>query len=431
MTAIIRPKNKVQIKLPPKLVPVFAKPRGSVQYRGARGGRGSGKSYNFAKMAAVFAYREPLRVLATRQYQVSIKDSFHAELKAAIASEPWLEDSYEVGVDYIKGVGRYNRGTEFIFRGLERNVNSVKSLANIDLTIVEEAEDVPEISWLALEATVFRRPKSELWPIWNPRKEGSPVDDRFVKHKPDNAIIVEMNWYDNPFFPANMDILRRREQERLDPNTYAHVWEGAYLVNSDAQVLNGKVRVEEFKPGDDWDGPYQGGDFGFSQDPTAAVRVWLHNDCLFVEYEAGQTGLELDDMGEFLTKKIPGFASVTTRWDNARPESISHIKRMKQHSNDARVPLPKSIAVDKWPGSVEDGIAYLRSFKHIVIHPRCKETINETRLYSYKLDRLTKDVTTTIIDANNHYIDAIRYAVTPMIRRSSGYGIRELRKAVG
>ena len=89
---------KVQIKLPPKLVPVFAAPRGSVAYRGAFGGRGSGKTFNFAKMAAVYSYREPLRVLCTRQYQTSIKESFHAELKLANASEPWLEDSFDVGV---------------------------------------------------------------------------------------------------------------------------------------------------------------------------------------------------------------------------------------------------------------------------------------------------------------------------------------------
>ena len=102
-------------------------------------------------MAAVWGYAEPLRILATREFQASIKESFHAELKAAIASEPWLEAHYDVGVDYLRG----RNGTEFIFRGLRHGVNTIKSLSKIDLTIVEEAEDVPETSWLALEATVF------------------------------------------------------------------------------------------------------------------------------------------------------------------------------------------------------------------------------------------------------------------------------------
>ena len=355
-------------------------------------------------MAAVWGYAEPLRILCVREFQVSIAESFHAELKAAIASEPWLEAAYDVGRDYLRG----KNGTEFIFRGLRRNTQSIKSLAGIDLTIVEEAEDIPEDSWLALEATVFRRPKSEMWTIWNPRLDGSPVDQRFVKDPPANGIGVELNWNDNPFFPPALEELRRREQERLDPNTYAHVWEGAYLVNSAAQVFAGKYRVAEFEPQGDWSGPYQGGDFGFSQDPTAAVRVWVHGDRLYVEYEAGKVGLELDDTPAFIANRIPNFADYATRWDNARPESISHLRR---HG------LPRSEPVDKWTGSVEDGIAFMRSFREIVIHPRCAETIKEFRLYSYKVDRLTGDILPQIVDAHNHYIDSVRYAVTPMIKR--------------
>lgn len=398
--------STARIELPPKLVPVFAQPRGAVQYRGAHGGRGSAKSLTFAKMAAIFGYAEPLRILATREFQASIKESFHAELKAAIASEPWLEAHYEVGVDYLRG----RNGTEFIFRGLRHSVNTIKSLAKIDLTIVEEAEDVPEVSWLALEATVLRQPRSELWPIWNPRTEGSPVDLRFRKSPPANARVAEINWRDNPWFPKGLDELRQRDQSRLDPNTYAHIWDGAYLANSDAQVFAGKWRVEEFEPGPGWDGPYQGGDFGFSQDPTAAVRCWIDGDRLLVSHEAGKIGLELDHTADFVTKRIPDFERHPTRWDNARPESISFLKRNG---------LPRSEAVDKWKGSVEDGVQFLRSFREIVVHPRCVETAKEMRLYSYKIDRLTGDIRAEIVDAWNHYIDALRYAVTPMIRRTA------------
>lgn len=393
-----------QVQFPNKLIPVFGPPRGAFQYRGMYGGRGSAKSFTAAKMAAIWGYAEPLRILCAREFQDSIKESFHAELKAAIASEPWLEAHYDVGVDYLRGCN----GTEFLFRGLRRTVNTIKSLAKIDLTIVEEAEDVPEASWLALEATVFRQPKSELWPIWNPRVDGSPVDLRFRKHRPARSAIVEINWPDNPFFPPSLDELRRRDRERLDPNTYAHVWEGAYLTNSDRQVFGGKWVVEEFEPRLEWDGPYQGGDFGFSQDPTAAVRCYISGDTLYVSHEAGKTKLELDDTPAFLTQRIPEFDVYVTRWDSARPESISHLTR---HG------LPKSVAVQKWKGSVEDGIAFLRSFRRIVVHPRCEGTIQELRLYSYKVDRLSGDILPDIADAWNHYIDALRYAVTPMVKR--------------
>ena len=393
-----------QLKIPNKLVPVFAPPRGSFQYRALHGGRGSAKSFSAALMASVWGYAEPLRILCTREFQVSIKESFHAELKAAIASQPWLEAHYDVGVDYLRG----RNGTEFIFRGLRHSVNTIKSLAKIDLTIVEEAEDVPEASWLALEATVFRQSKSELWAIWNPRSSESPVDKRFRQKPPPRSKILEINWQDNPFFPASLDELRRREQERLDPNTYAHIWDGAYLLNSDRQVYGGKWRIQEFEPQPGWDGPYQGGDFGFAQDPTAAVRCYIDGDTLYISHEAGKAQLELDHTPDFLTKRIPDFSAYTTRWDSARPESISHLKR---HG------LPKSEAVEKWKGSVEDGVSFIRSFRQIVVHSRCVETAKELRLYSHKVDRLTGDVLPDIVDAWNHYLDALRYALGPMVRQ--------------
>jgi phage terminase large subunit len=392
-----------RIQLPPKLVPMFAAPRGSVQYRAPYGGRGSAKSFSAALMASVFGYAEPLRILCTREFQASIKESFHAELKAAIASYPWLAGHYDVGVDYLRGAN----GTEFIFRGLRQGINSIKSLAKIDLTIVEEAEDVPEASWLALEATVFRQPGSELWPIWNPRLDGSPVDMRMRKNPPANAIVTEVNHYDNPFFPAGLETLRLREQGRLDPATYHHVWEGGYLVNSIAQVLSGKWRVAEFEPKDNWDGPYQGGDFGYAQDPTAAVRCYIHGDTLYVSHEAGGRGIELDDIAAKAKEAIPGYESHASRWDSASPGSISILTRSG---------LPKAIGAPKWQGSVDDGIRFLRSFREIVVHPRCRATINEMRLYSYKVDRLTGDVLAILVDANNHYIDAIRYSVSPLIK---------------
>ena len=393
-----------KIQLPPKVIPILSPPLGSARYRALYGGRGSGKSYSVALMAAVWGYAEPIRILCTREFQASIKESFHAELKAAIAAHPWLEAHYDVGVDFLRG----KNGTEFIFRGLRHNSQAIKSLAKVDLTIVEEAETVPEVSWLDLEATVFRQPNSELIAIWNPRDDGSPVDKRFRKNPPTDALIAEVNWHHNPFFPDGLDALRRREIERLDPATYAHVWEGAYLENSDAQVFHGKVSVEEFTPGKDWDGPYLGGDFGFSQDPTAAVEVWINGDDIYIHREAVKVGLELDDTPAFVTAKIPGFEKEVSRWDSARPESVSHLKR---HG------LPRCQSVKKWSGSVEDGIQFLRSFKRIVIHPRCDNMRKEARLYSYKVDRLTGDVTSKVVDDNNHCWDAVRYAVQPMIKR--------------
>ena len=402
-----------KIELPPKLIPALSPPLGSFRYRALYGGRGSGKSQAVAIMAAVWGYAERLRILCTREFQASIAESFHAELRSAIERYPWLSAHYTIGRDFIRG----ENGTEFLFRGLRHNSQAIKSLANIDLTIVEEAETVPEESWLNLEATIFRRPKSELIAIWNPALDGSPVDQRFIKNPPKDAYVVEVGWEDNPFFPDGLDTLRRREQERLDPQTYAHIWNGAYLQNSDAQVLHGKYRVAEFEPGKKWDGPYHGLDFGFANDPTTANKCWIHGDSLYIEYEANKVGLELDETAPYVSERVPGIVEHVVRADNARPESISYLKR---HG------LPRIVGVKKWQGSVEDGIQHLRSYQEIVIHPRCTETIREARLYSHKVDRHTGDVLPTIVDAHNHHWDAIRYALQPLISQRSKPKVRAL-----
>lgn len=402
--------STVQLRLPPKLLPVFSPPRGSLRYRGAYGGRGSGKSHTFAKMAAVWGIVGPLRVLCARDLQVSIKESFHAELKLAIQSEPWLEAAYDVGVDFIRG----RNGTEFIFRGLRHNSSGVKSLAKIDLCIVEEAEDVAEASWVDLEPTI-RAPLSEIWCIWNPRTEGSPVDKRFRGEIPaPRSAIVEMNYNDNPWFPAELEEQRLHQQRVFDPNTYAHIWEGAYLSRTDAQVFGGKWYVDDFEAQPTWDGPYYGLDFGFAQDPTAAVRCWINGNTLYVDHEAGQVGLELDDTSKFLTDRIPGIAEHEVQADSARPESISYLKR---HG------LRRCTGVEKGKGSVEDGVEFIKSFDRVVVHRRCTALQEELRKYSYKVDRLSGQVLPVLLDAWNHYIDALRYALSPVMRARSAIGV--------
>lgn len=403
------PVTTAKVKLPPKLVPVFAPPRGDLRYRGAKGGRGSGKSFSFAKMAAIYGYAEALRILCTRELQVSIKESFYAELKNAIASEPWLAAAYDVGENYIRG----HNGTEFIFKGLRHNMTAVKSMAQVDICIVEEAEDIPEVSWQQLTPTI-RAPKSEIWVIWNPCLDGSPVDNRFVKHTPERSKIVELNYSDNPWLSDELEQERRNDEEMLDENTYAWIWDGEYLTNSDSQVLAGKVQRMEFEPDDSFDGPYHGLDFGFANDPTAGVQCYIKDSCLYIRREAVKVKLELDDTYNYVNQCIPGIGEYVVRADCARPESISHLTR---HG------MPRIMGAPKWAGSVEDGIAHLRQYKKIYVHPECPTTLREARLYSYKVDKLTGDVLPQIVDSHNHCWDAVRYALAPIIKRRRKAGI--------
>ncbi len=395
--------TKVRVQLPKKLIPVFKAPRGSVRYRASWGGRGGGKSFSFALMASIFGYQEKLRILCTREYQSSIKESFHAELKNAIESMPWLAHHYDVGIDYIRGAN----GTEFIFKGLQK-MGSIKSLAQIDIAILEEAEDIGENSWLELEPTI-RSNKSELWVLWNPKRENSAVDKRFRKFPPKDALIAEIHCYDNKWLSEALKRQRIRDMEIMDASTYRHVWDGAYLKNDEATVFADKWEIKEFTPDRKWERPYHGLDFGFSNDPTAGCKVWIHEENLYIEYEAFKIGLELDDTAYFLKEKIPDIEKHVIRADNARPESISYLKRKG---------LSRIEACKKGKGSVEDGISFIKSHRRIFIHPRCKNIIEELSLYSYKVDRVTGDISPNIIDTYNHGIDAIRYALEPAMKAS-------------
>lgn len=397
--------REISVELPEKLAWVFAEPS---RYKGAFGGRGSGKSIGFASMAVVECLQAPHRFLCCRELQTSIDDSVHSEITAAI-ERLGVEREFVIGRKYIRAK---RSGGEFLFEGLRYNYREIKSKQGITRCWVEEAEAVSEESWRTLIPTI-RAAGSQIWLTWNPERKDSATHRRFIDSPPENSRIVRLNWRDNPWFPAELEE-ERREDQRRDPDLYAHVWEGELLTRSDAQVLNGKWRVDSFEPGPDWSGPYYGLDFGFAQDPTAAVRCWVHDEVLYVEFEAGSRRLDLSRTAGFLLDRIPGIGDHAIRADSARPESISHLA-----SNG----LPRIRAVRKWAGSVEDGIAHLRRFREIVIHPRCRETAREARLYSYKVDRLTGDVLPQVVDAHNHYIDAIRYALEPMIRARQKWGV--------
>jgi phage terminase large subunit len=301
-----------------------------------------------------------------------------------------------------------------IFQGMQdHTADSIKSLEGFDRAWCEEAQSLSHRSVELLIPTI-RKDGSELWFSWNPDQPTDAVEKLF-QNNPD-AICVHVNYADNPWCPDEMYKLAERQQ-RLDRERYEHIWLGGYNTKSDAQVFAGRWRVDEFDPQPNWQGPYCGLDFGFATDPTAAVRCWVHGDSLYIEYEAGKIGLDLDITADYLKKHIPDFDKYTARADSARPESISYLKR---HG------LPRIEAVDKWPGSVVDGIEHIKTYDEIVIHVRCKEMQQEAMLYSYKVDKRSGDILPDVEDDHNHYWDAVRYALAPLIRRAAAPRIRSL-----
>ena len=214
------------IKLPPKLVPVFD---GEARYRGSYGGRGSAKTRTFAKMTALWGYKHGVtggegQILCAREFMNSLDESSLEEIKAAIRSEPFLNEYYEIGEKYVRSKdGRI----KYTFSGLHTNLNSIKSKARIILCWVDEAEPVSDTAWRKLIPTI-REEGSEIWVTWNPERKSSPTHKRFREDPPDGAKIVEMNWRDTPWFPKVLE-QERKEDMAKRPDHYAHIWEGDFV----------------------------------------------------------------------------------------------------------------------------------------------------------------------------------------------------------
>lgn len=385
------------INLPDYAEPLF-KP---YRYKVLKGGRGSAKSYTVARALLIKGASKKCFVLCAREFQNSVTESVHRLLCEQIG-ELGLEKFYTFTKDTITGIN----GTHFIFKGVHRNVDSIKSIPGITDLWLEEAHTVSKRSWEILVPTV-RDPGSEIWVTYNPESEDDPTHEKFCGKAgpPEGSLVITANWRDNPWFPKVLEI-EKAHMKRTNYDLYMHIWEGECRTNSDAQIFKGKWKVDFFEPEEHWDGPYYGADWGFSVDPTALVKIYLDlakNNLHFSE-EAGGVGIEMDDIAaEF--DKVSGSRTRPIRADCSRPETISYVSRQGFMVE----------AAEKWTGSVEDGIEWFKTFDKIIIHPRCPETATEFRKYAYKVDRLTGDITTHIVDAYNHRIDAGRYGCQPMI----------------
>lgn len=360
------------------------------RYKAYHGGRGGGKSHSYAQALILMAAQKPLRILCCRETQKSIRDSVKRLLTDKITAAG-LDGFYDSIETEIRGAN----GSLFVFAGLRTDPNTIRSLEGIDIAWVEEAHSVSQASLNILIPTI-RKDNSEIWFSWNPRDKKDPVDAMFRSGTPPpNAVVRQVNWDDNPWFPDVLQAELEWDRDR-DPDKYAHVWGGGYVVHSESRVFkNWKIGVEDIPDGAR---PYYGADWGFAKDPAVLIRLWIIGPRqLYIDAEAYQVGCEIDKTPDLFDKIDDGDAR---RWpikaDSARPETISYMQR---HG------YPHIVPAIKGPGSVEDGVEFLKSYD-ITIHPDCKHTIDEFTYYSYKTDKLTDEVLPVLEDKHNHVVDA-------------------------
>lgn len=385
-----------RIFIPPAYKELFT----PMRYKSYWGGRGSAKSWSFARTLLILGTGKPLRILCTREFQSSIADSVHKLLSDQIHILD-LEGNYTIQNNSIKGIC----GSEFIFKGLRFNINEIKSMEGIDIVWCEEAQSVSEDSWKILIPTI-RKENSEIWLSWNTGEIKDATYQRFVVNPPDNCLSKLVSWRDNPYFPETL----RKEMEyckKVDKDAYNHIWEGSPRFISDALVFKDKFYVDEEFEAPDGAKLLYGVDWGFSNDPTTLVRSFIIDNDLYIEYEAYGVGVEFEEIPA-LFDSVPLSRNYMIPADNSRPETISYIRRKGFNV----------VPCKKWSGSVEDGVSFMRKFNKIHVHKRCIHVKDELEHYSYKKDRMG-NILSVLCDSFNHTIDAVRYSLEDLMGKGS------------
>lgn len=409
-------------------------PYGDLYYRKARykvywGGRGAAKSWAFAEALIRMTASMPLRVLCLREYMNSIKESSYRMLKDTI-TRLGLDAWFHVTKDSITS----HVGGEFIFKGAFNQLNSLRSTEGIDIVWIEEAHSISEATWRVLIPTI-RKAGSEIWVSFNMDDENDATYRRLVARERTDSIVHHINYDQNPYFDASPLKAEMEYDRDTDFHLYEHIWLGKPKRVSSSIILSGKYVVREFET-EEWREYGQderlryGMDFGHAQDPNALLRMWIKQHkvevngallpvrSLMITHESyGHAELN-EDMVQFI-EAVPGTRDWPIKADCARPETISWIRNKGFNIS----------AAEKWDGSVKDGIAHLRGYHEIVIHPRCVNTAKEAHLWRFKVDPKIVDehgqpqVLPIVVDKHNHTWDGCRYGLDGEIMRGGIIGL--------
>lgn len=230
---------QVPLLYPEKLEPLIKMHK---PFKVAWGGRGGGKSRTMAQFLLMLGCMKKLRILCVREVMKSLKESSFQNLVDCL-KRMGLESQYHVTDKYIRH--RWN-GTVFNFSGLkDHTADSIKSFEGVDIVWADEAHSIGQDSWEKLIPTILRNPGAEIWISFNPDDEEDYVYKRFVKGRDADALVIECQYYDNPWLEEAMQVERRKMKAANDPN-YAHIWLG------ECRSITGKLfkrdKVKGYRP---------------------------------------------------------------------------------------------------------------------------------------------------------------------------------------
>ena len=368
------------------------------------GGAGSGKSRFVVQKMILKALKYPNRkILVVRKVTASIRDSIFAEFKTVLSD--WkLYDMCKINSTllYIE----LPNGSQFVFKGID-DPEKIKSISGIDDIVIEECTELTldDYSQLSLRLR-SKAPHNQIHFMFNPVSKANWVYQYFFANGcPDNTVIVHTNYKHNKFLPQSYidDLL---QMERTNP-TYYKIYALGEFATLDKLVYN-NWKVEDFNYRDivrDTSRDvscYLGLDFGYVNDTNALVCVLIDNKNkdIFIFDEWGEKGLTNDEIYQNIERL--GYAKEIIVADSAEQKSIEELKR---HG------LRKIVPCKKGKDSIMYGIQLIQQFD-VYVHPKCEQIIEEFKNYSWQKDKKTNEYINKPIDHFNHYLDALRYAVS-------------------
>lgn len=372
-----------------------------------RGGRDSGKSHEVAGyIVEQSVYNADDKTVCLREFQKSIAKSSKSVIEGKIKSSNSGEMFNPIATEI-----RRNGGDGLIyFQGMnDHTADSVKSLEGFKRAWFEEAQNCSKRSLTLLIPTI-RMEGAQIIFTWNPEFPDDPIEE-FAKQMKDDprSLHLHINYNQNMFLTERSKRVIKNTRDK-QPDEFGHIYLGEYNLKSELRVFH-NYRTDIIEDLNNWDGPYYGADWGFSQDPTVLLRAWLDDEGkrIYVDHQIDKVGVETDHMPAFFDT-VPETGKHQVRGDSARPEMISYLNR---HGHSVK-------AVEKGKGSVEDGVSWLKGYE-IISHPRCNLLQKELRLYSYKTNK-AGDILPKVDDkaSNDHCIDSLRYAFEPLIKRKGG-----------
>lgn len=410
--------NQVECAFAPQVQGVFDRYRYKVLY----GGRGGVKSWTAARALLIQGAEKPLRILCTREVQKSIKDSVHTLLKDQVQLLG-LSSFYSVLNNEIRG----RNGTTFVFTGLSTlTSDSIKSYEGVDRVWVEEAATVTRRSWDILVPTI-RKDGSEIWVTFNPELDTDETYTRFIEKTPENTLLIECSYHNNPWFPdvleqERREFLRQVEAGEREQDEYDNIWGGQTKAAVEGALYSKQI-AEMLKAGQYtdvphnpqlfthtvWDLGYNGMSIGFVQQAASSIRLIDHLKLVGETYEDCVKAIrkKVDDHGYRIAidGKTGGKAWLPHDGKQTRPDRgkspIAQLNDLGLVADEEGVP---DIGIDK---RIEAGRSMFPRFW--INKSNCVDFFNSIRRYAKKISKETGQMGGIKKDGNDHDGDMYTY----------------------